>query len=221
MQPQACGLGSSHGPSFPRIRPGACEYPTLPNIGIPHYIGVPHRVSNPYSPMLPSVPAAANAEGVYSRTSQTLFEIILLPQRPPRSFIAVIASPLILRTRGDVHTTSPTCPLQEIRAHVSPTFSDAIETCIRLPQLFSFKRDVNTSSSTLPTKGDVLACPPTFLPNSQYCTSRRGFVGLGLEHTCRSGSIVLGLQRTCRAGSSLLGLYELDLPGSIVHLAAG
>jgi len=47
---------------------------TLPNIGVPLYIGVPHRVTYPYSPMLPSVLAVANAEGVHNRTTQTLFE---------------------------------------------------------------------------------------------------------------------------------------------------
>ena len=136
--------------------PGTCN-PTravqLPDIGVPHYVGVPHRVTYPYSPMRPSVLAVANVEGVHNRTTQTLFEVILLPQHSPRSYIAVIASPLILRPRADVHTSPPTCPLQGRRAHVSPNFSDARETCIRLPQLFSFKRDVNTSPQTFPTQG--------------------------------------------------------------------
>jgi len=110
---------------------------TLPNIGLPHYIGVPHRVTYPRSSMLPSVLAVANVEGVHNRTTQALFEVILLPQRSPRSCITVIASPLILRTRGDVHTSPPICPLQEKREHVFPNSSHARETCIRLPQHFS------------------------------------------------------------------------------------
>jgi len=74
---------------------------TLPNIGVPHYIGVPHRVTYPYSPMIPSVLAVANVKGVHNPTAQTLFEVILLPRRSPRSYIAVIASPFILRTDDD------------------------------------------------------------------------------------------------------------------------
>ena len=85
----------------------------VPNVGVPHYIGVPHRVTYPYSPMLPSVLAVANVEGVHNRTTQTLFEVILLPQCSPRSYIAVIASPLILRFL-EGHTLGETC----VRAYV-------------------------------------------------------------------------------------------------------
>ena len=109
---------------------------TLPNIGIPHFLGVPLRVTYPYPPMLPSVLAVANVEGVHNLTIQTLFEATIFPQCSPRSYISVIASPLILRTRADVNTSPPTCPLQGRRAHVSPNFSDAREMCIRPLQLF-------------------------------------------------------------------------------------
>jgi len=61
----------------------------------------------PYSPMLPSVLAVVNVEGAYNRTTntivqlQTLFEVILLPQRSPRSYIAVIS------TQQETYTRPP------------------------------------------------------------------------------------------------------------------
>jgi hypothetical protein len=188
--------------------------------------------------MLPSVLAVANVEGVHNRTTQTLFEGILLPQRSPRSYIAVIAIPLILHPTGDVHTSPPKCPLQGRRAHVSPNFPHARETCIRPPQLFSFKRDVNTSPSTFPTQGRRAHVSSNALNSPYYTTCRSGRVGLGLERasagssfmvlnaraaglsvlglqrTRRSGLVVLGLQRTCRSGLAVLGLQRTCLAGS-------
>ena len=128
-----------------------CRAVTLPNVGVPECIGVLHRVRYPHSPKLPYFVAVANVEEVRDRTTQTLFEVILLPQRSPRSYIDVIANPLILRTTGDVHTSPPTCPLQGRRGQFSPNFSGARETCMRLPQLF--KTDVKTSLPTFPTQG--------------------------------------------------------------------
>jgi len=132
------------------------------------------------------------------------------------------------------------------RTHVSPRLSPSRNTCTRLPKLFrqersapvspSFSRSKETSTSLpqlFPRKGDVLTSPPTFFLNPQSYTNRSGLVGfglermcrsglvgLGLERTCRSGRVVLGLQRTCRASPSFLGLHELELAGSIMHLAA-
>ena len=126
----------------------------------------------PYSPMLPSVLAVVNVEGAHTGTTQTLFEVILLPQRSPRSYIAVISSPLILNTSGDVHTPPLKCPLQGRREHVSPNFSRARETCLRLPQIFLFNRNVKTQAPQLATRLTGEGHPYFFLISA--CWSCRG-----------------------------------------------
>ena len=70
--------------------------------------------------MLPCVPALANVEGVHlTPQTQTLFEVIRLPQRSHRSYFAVFASPPILGTRRDARTSLPTFPFQG-DVHTSP-----------------------------------------------------------------------------------------------------
>ena len=111
---------------------------TLPSIGFSRYVRVSHRITYPYSPRLPSVLAVANVKGVHNRTTQTLFKVILLPQRC-----------LILGTRWHVNTSPATCPMQGRRARVSPNFPDARETCIRLLLLSSFQKQKDISMSSL------------------------------------------------------------------------
>jgi len=62
----------------------------------------------------------------------------------------VISSPLIFHTTGDVHTSPLKCTRQGRREHVSPNLSRTRETCLRLPQLFMFKRNVKHISPSSP-----------------------------------------------------------------------
>ena len=135
----------------------------LSNVGVPHFIGVPHRVTF----ILPHATFRSSGIERRGRTqsyNSELFKVILLPQRSPRSYIAVIASPLILRTGEDPPASPPTCPL---------SWSPSRKTCARLPQLFL-------------SKGDVHASPPTFL-NSK----RRQHVSPNFHHSRKTYSHLL------------------------------
>ena len=69
--------------------------------------------------MVPSVSALANVEGVHlTPQTQTLFEVIRLPWRSHRSYVAAVASPFILGTRGDART-SPNAGV--LRSYDTPT----------------------------------------------------------------------------------------------------
>ena len=123
---------------------------------------------DPYCPMLSSVLAAANVEAV-------------LPQRSPRSYITVIAFPLILRTRADVHT---------------------------LPQLVSRKGDVLTSLPTFLLNPQYYTTRSGLVGLDLERTCRSGRVVFGLQRTCRAGSSFWGLHQL-ELSSSIMHLAAL------------
>ena len=72
--------------------------------------GLSWPMAYPYSPMLPSVLAVVNVEGAQTGTTTDPLRIHPTPTALPRSYIAVISSPLILNTTGYVHTPPLKCP---------------------------------------------------------------------------------------------------------------